>query len=288
MMSKHLVLCPNTQRDRDLLLTKRAKQLLEEAGYRVYVSLIRVSPCFPDRDYGVKTVPISDVIENASLLIAFGGDGTILHTARAAIEYRVPIIGVNMGNRGFMADVEPDKLEKLVEAAAGNCTLETRMMLDVQLIRDGEVIYSDTALNDALVSGVVKLIKIAAYGDDRQISNFYGDGVIVATPTGSTAYSMAAGGPLVEPLARNIILTPVCAHDFYARSFVLEQDRVVTLRVKELGDKRAVLSVDGGDTIDLRMKDIIKVRKSGYETILAHIENKSFYDIVYEKLGDRT
>ena len=281
----NIVLCPNLLRDTDMHLTLAARKLLEDAGYRAVIS-----PMFPPEDVdlgGIPTVPMEKAVENAALMVCFGGDGTILHTARVAMRRRVPILGINMGNKGFMAELEPEELDKLLDAAAGRYTPSIRMMLDVELIRNGEVIYRDHALNDAVISGVVHAIHLTAYGDGETITEFSGDGAIVCTPTGSTAYSMSAGGPLVEPTAENLILTPICAHVLAARSFVLAPEREVRVMVDELADKTVVLSVDGGKSYMLKDGDVLRVVKSDYVTLLAHVGNRSFYDIAYKKLGDR-
>ncbi|MCL2343479.1 MAG: NAD(+)/NADH kinase [Firmicutes bacterium] len=270
-MSSHIVLCPNPKRDHDLILTRRAQELLAREGLSVCIS--------PLAELDEKT------IEGAKLVVTFGGDGTILHTARAVVKAGIPILGVNLGNKGFLAELEPDELPKLLEAARGNFSVERRMMSDVELVRGGKVIHRDCALNDAVLMRVLSTIRLTVYGDGHKITEFSGDGVILATPTGSTAYSMAAGGPLVEPSAENIILTPICAHMLAARSFVLAPDRRVAVRMGVLGEKQAILSVDGNTAIALKTNDEIRVRKSEYYTRLAHVGDKSFYDIAYEKLG---
>ena len=161
------------------------------------------------------------------------------------------------------------------------------MMLDVELRREGKTVYSGLALNDAVITGVVHTIRLEAIRDGRTITKFSGDGLILATPTGSTAYSMSAGGPLVEPTAENFILTPICAHALAIRAFVLAPDGSVTVKIGNLTEKSAVLSLDGGTAINLREDDHIVVRKSRYKTILAHVGEKSFFDIAFEKLGER-
>ena len=160
------------------------------------------------------------------------------------------------------------------------------MMLDVTLLRQGKTLLQDTVLNDVAVNGIANAIRIRAAGDDSVITEFSGDGIICATPTGSTAYSMSAGGPLVEPTARNIILTPICAHALMSRSFVLAPERRVELIPTDLRGKRAVLSLDGRP-IELQHGDKLQVTCSKHETLLARVSGRSFYDIAYEKLGER-
>ncbi|HHU22995.1 MAG TPA: NAD(+)/NADH kinase [Clostridiales bacterium] len=286
-MSNHVVLCPNPYRDNGLRLTLEAKELLEKSGLKVLISPIFYAGKDVELPHGVPVTPIEEAIHGARLMVSFGGDGTILHTARAALPEQVPILGVNLGNKGFMAELEPQEVDRLVDAALGNYIPDRRMMLEVQLIRNRQVVFSDNALNDAVVRGIVHAIELEARGDGQTISAFKGDGIIIATPTGSTAYSMSAGGPLVEPSARNIIMTPICAHVLAAKSFVLAPEREVTVYTGDLTGKSTVLSVDGFSTIELQNGDELVIKKSKFETVLAHLGKKSFYDIAYEKLGER-
>lgn len=286
-MGDHVVLCPNPYRDAGLACTLKSKEILEAAGFEVLVSPVFSVGMTADISGMVDTTPLEKAMVGARLLVSFGGDGTILHTARAAMEIETPILGVNLGNKGFMAELEAEELERLVDAAMGRFMSDRRMMLDVELVRDGQVVYADCALNDAVVNGIVNTIHISAYGDGRTITSFSGDGIVVATPTGSTAYSMSAGGPLVEPSAKNIILTPICAHFLAARAFVLAPERRLEIRTGDLVGKSAMLSVDGASNIELATGDAIHIRKSKHDTLLAHVGHKSFYDIAYEKLGER-
>lgn len=285
-MKNHVILCPNPHRDKDLALTKKARTLLEADGQQVCICPLFIEKeevVLPDWANGV---PIAQALPGAKLVVCFGGDGTLLHAARAVTEAKTPLLGVNLGNKGFLADLKPEELDRLVSAARGEYVPEKRMMLDVTLLRDGETIMQDTVLNDVAVNGIANAIRIRATGDDSVITEFSGDGIICATPTGSTAYSMSAGGPLVEPTASNLILTPICAHVLMSRSFVLAPDRRVDLIPADLRGKRAVLSLDG-NPIELRHGDRIRVTRSHNETLLARVSGRSFYDIAYEKLGER-
>ena len=183
----HVVLCPNPFRDLEFRVTLQVQALLQQAGYRAVISPLFSDGASGQIPPGISTMPLSVAIQEASLLVPFGGDGTILHAARAAMEYAVPILGVNLGTKGFMAELEPEDIALVVDAAAGKFPLIQRMMLDVSLHRNGEEIYSNSALNDVVVSGVVQCIRLSAYGDGQKISEFSGDGIIIATPTGSTA-----------------------------------------------------------------------------------------------------
>ena len=283
-MKRKVVLCPNPYKDKNLEVTLEARGLLLKAGMEVVISPEFLGDEGISLPEGLEYYELADVLEGAALVVSLGGDGTIMHTARRMVGYRVPLIGVNLGSVGFLSELERTDLARLVVAAQGNFVPSPRMMLRVELVRKGEVVFSSYALNDATVHGVMQIIHIIACGDGRRILEFNGDGIVVSSPTGSSAYSMSAGGPLVEPTVENLILTPICPHALLARSCVLAPDRVVTVELSRLRGK-AMLSVDGVD-VDIQEGDTVRVRKSGYQTMLAHVGSKSFYDIVFEKLGD--
>ena len=281
---KRVVLCPNPYKDKNLEVTREARRLLEAAGFDAAVCP-EVLDDLPD---GIPSdIACSDfyeVIDGAALVVSLGGDGTIMHTARRLIGHTVPILGVNLGTVGFLAELDQSELPKLVDAAQGNFTISPRMMLQVELERKGEVIFSNCAMNDVTMHGIAQSIHMTACGDGKKILDFSGDGVVVSSPTGSTAYSMSAGGPIVEPTAENIILTPICAHKLVARSFVLAPDRVVTVQARHLRSA-AFISVDGGN-FEIMDDDILRVRKAEHKTLIASVGDKAFYDIVFEKLGE--
>lgn len=279
---KKIVLCPNPSRDIGFEYTGEVKRRLEEKGVSVSVC----SVFYSGSDGSKKDVPDMDVaIEGADLIICFGGDGTILHLAHAAARRDIPILAVNMGNKGFIAELEVGDTDKLVDIVMSEkYEIDSRMMLDVNIIRNGETILSDYALNDAVIVGIARIINLTVYGDGDKISEFAGDGIIVSTPTGSTAYSMAAGGPIVEPSAENIVVTPICAHALRAKAFVLSPNRNVSVRLSKLQCKQAYLSIDGG-RFRLRDGDEVRVSKSQHVTKIIKASGQSFYDVLNDKLG---
>lgn len=283
----HILICPNPHRDHYLEMTRRVKGLLESAGHNVRISPLLSAGKEDTLPVDLKLEPLEETLMGARLLITLGGDGTMLQAARAALGSNVPMLGVNMGHKGFLTELESSEIDRLTEAATGRYILQRRMMLEIQLVRDGVAILSGHALNDAVVNGIVNTVRIAAYGDGIKITEFSGDGIIVASPTGATAYSMAAGGPLVEPDAENILITPICAHRLAARSFVLAPGRQVCVCPVELGEKKALLSLDGTDQIQLRDGDEIRICRSEHVTNMVLLSGKSFYDTAYEKLSDR-
>lgn len=285
---KNILLCPNMHRDSELKVTLEAKRMVEDSGNRAILC-----PLF-EADAGIQ-VPaelqpcaVEDQIARADMIFCLGGDGTILHVAKLASEFSVPILGINMGNRGFMAELEGDDTSLISQVLEGHYHLDKRMMMDVSVERDGQTVFSDFALNDAVVKngGDARIVYLTLYGDDRKLSSFMGDGLILSTPTGSTAYSMSAGGPIVEASAENIIMTPICAHALQAKAFVLAYDRQATVKIGPLsGGKAAYLSVDGGASVELESGDVVRAKKSAHITRLIRIMNRSFYDILHTKLA---
>ncbi len=284
-MSEIIALCPNLIRDKDLKITLQVKELLENNGFNTVISPLFIHEESYEILKKISITPLEHAIKNAKLAVALGGDGTVLKLAKFAAKCDVPIIGINLGHMGFMAEISKDEIDKISLAAKGEFRSSVRMMLDVNLVRNGEVIHSDIALNDAVISGIVHMVYLEILRDGKVISSFSGDGIIAATPTGSTAYSLSAGGPLTEPEAENILLTPICAHVRTVHSFVLAPTGSVMIKIDNLNEKNAILSIDGGEAVSLQSGDILEVKKSNFKTILAQVGYKSFFDIVYEKLG---
>ena len=278
-----IILCPNPSRDIGFKAAIAAKNILTTHGYEAVISPVDYDSAYLPEN--VDMCALSDAAPNASLVVVFGGDGTILRIARALLRHPIPILGVNLGNIGFMAELSPGDDDLLLKAASGDFICKSRMMLDVELVRDGNVIFSDCALNDVVMGGTASPINVTAYSDDSAITQFAGDGIIIATPTGSTAYSLSAGGPLVEPTAENILLTPICAHLMAARPCILESERRVKVTGRSSSGKKMWMSVDGSDPIPIFAGDEILAKKSVHRTLMAHVSDKNFYDIAFEKLG---
>jgi NAD+ kinase len=287
-----IILSSNPYRDRGLKATQEAQRILERAGAQTVICL----PFVPKKGERVEVprqVTLSDLFEElptADLLICFGGDGTILHAARDATLHDVPILGVNMGSVGFMAELERSELALLAPLTQGRYTIEERMMLDVRVFRGEKLVSQDLALNDAVISkgSMARVAEMEVLADQTPVTTVTGDGVIVATPTGSTAYSMSAGGPIVEPTSRAIILTPVCAHRLAARAMVLAPERIVTVRLPRNARRNLYLSVDGGKAVRLSGGDRVEISRSAHTTKLVLLGNRSFYQVINQKLGGYT
>ena len=276
---------PNPYRDKFFKYANQAEQILREAGIETKICLaFDVDKTFKLPE-NVQIHDLHHELKDAELLICFGGDGTILHASKAATGAGIPILGVNIGTMGFMAELESGELSELKRLANDDYTIEERMMLHVVAEREGEILLEEDALNDAVITkgAVARTVQMAVSCDDVEIMSFGGDGVIVCTPTGSTAYSMSAGGPIVEPTAQNIIVTPICAHDMQTKTVVLDSKRTVCVEVGRIGRKNAFLSVDGGRALRLNMGDRITITKSTYTTKLMHLSQRSFFDVIKNK-----
>ena len=282
---KNVILTPNPYRDKNFQTVRAAQQILKNVGIQTKLCL----PFEVDRSYDLpkdlRSSRLDRELPNAELVICFGGDGTILHTAKAATRRGIPILGVNIGTMGFMAELESTELDALASLAKGNYTLDNRMMLDVTIQRDRDILFHDIGLNDVVVTKgtVARIVHLEVKCDGVQAMEYGGDGLIVSTPTGSTAYSLSAGGPIVEPEAKNIIITPICPHDVVSRCIVASDKRVVTVEMVHNARRNAYLSVDGGKAVRLNMGDLVTIRKSHLETKLVRLKDRSFYDVVSAK-----
>lgn len=283
-----VVLSPNPYRDRGLKAAQAAERILRSVGVEAVMCLpFSVEGGNLDLPKHIRFKNMQEELKSADILICFGGDGTILHAAKDANACHVPVLGVNLGSVGFMAELEQGELSMLSRLAAGKYTIESRMMLDVVVRREGKIVYSDLALNDAAVTkgAIARVVDLEVYGDKVLISSFSADGVIISTPTGSTAYSMSAGGPIVEPTAENIIVTPICPHALSARSFVLGRGRLLSVKLGRMVRKTTYLSVDGGKAFRLNGGDVVEARESKSKTQLVRVTGRTFYEILNHKLG---
>lgn len=282
---KKVVMTPNPYRDRNFKFANLAEKILHDAGIETRICLaFDVDKSF-ELPSDVVLHDLTHELKDADLLICFGGDGTILHASKAATRAGVPILGVNIGTMGFMAELESSELKSLRRLADGDYTVEERMMLHVKAERDGVRLLEEEALNDAVITkgAVARIVQMAVSCDDVEIMNFGGDGVIVSTPTGSTAYSMSAGGPIVEPTAQNIIITPICAHDMRTKTVVTSAQRVISIEIGRIGRKSAFLSVDGGRALRLNTGDRLTITRSNYTTKLVHLSDRNFFEILKNK-----
>jgi len=284
---KHVILAPNPYRDKGFQTVRNAVRILKEAGMEPKVCL----PFDVDRSFelprDIRFHRLDREIHNTEMVICFGGDGTILHMAKTATRRNVPILGVNIGTMGFMAELESTEMDQLARLANDDYTLDRRMMLDVVVQRDRDIIFHDIGLNDVVITkgAIARIAHLSVKLDGVQAMQCNGDGIIVATPTGSTAYSLSAGGPVVEPEANNILVTPICAHDMMSRCMVTSDKREISVEMVQNAKRNAYLSVDGGKALRLNMGDVTMIKKSNLETKLVRLKDRSFYDVLNMKFS---
>ena len=282
---KNIILTPNPYRDKNFKTVREAVRILKNAGLHPKVCL----PFEVDRSYELpKDIRFSRLdreLPGADLIVCFGGDGTILHMAKSAARRDIPMIGVNIGTMGFMAELESSEMEQLARIVTGDYTIDTRMMLDVTIQRDRDIIFHDICLNDVAITkgSVGRIVTLNVKCDNVTALECGGDGIVISTPTGSTAYNLSAGGPIVEPDARNIIITPLCAHDMISRSMIMSDKRTVTVQMVQNVRRNAFLSVDGGKAIRMNTGDTAIIKKTSLETKLLRLNNRSFYEVLNTK-----
>ena len=282
---KRVILTPNPYRDKNFQTVRTTQKILSEVGIETRICL----PFEVDRTYELpKDLRFSNLdreLRSADMIICFGGDGTILHMAKTATRAGLPILGVNIGTMGFIAELENTELEQLRRLAADDYSIDKRMMLDVTVRRERDIIFHDICLNDVVVTkgAIARIVHLSVECDGVQALECGGDGVIVATPTGSTAYSLSAGGPIVEPDARSILVNPICAHDIVSRCIVTSDKRVITVGLSKNAKRNAFLSVDGGKAVRMNMGDVAVIKRSHLDTKLVRLKDRSFFDVVNTK-----
>ena len=282
---KKAILTPNPYRDKNFQTVRDAAQVLRNAGMEVRICL----PFEVDKNYelpkDLKFTRLDKELPTASVVVCFGGDGTILHMAKAATRHGIPILGVNIGTMGFMAELESSELDLLAKLATDDYRIDKRMMMDVTVHRDRDIIFHDICLNDAAITkgAIARIVHLQVKCDKTQAMEYGGDGVIISTPTGSTAYSLSAGGPIVEPDANSMLITPICAHDVAARSLIVSEKREITVEMSKNARRNAFLSVDGGKALRMNIGDVATIRKSPLVTKLIRLKQQSFYDVINMK-----
>ncbi len=225
-------------------------------------------------------------IAQSDMVIAVGGDGTFINAAKVAVNNHKPVICVNAGKLAYLACLEADELDLLGNVTEGNYVTEKRMMLSVNIVdKDGKILYHSNCVNDAVVSrsGSIRIMNLSVYCNNAPLIDFPADGAIVATPTGSTAYSLSAGGPVVQPSVESILVTPVCPHSVFSRSIVLGGDSKLQLVHDNSGE--AILSCDGQAAVVIPSDAIVTVERSGDYVSFIKIKADTFIDVLNKKIS---
>lgn len=235
-------------------------------------------------------LPSEELLSQCDVVIAIGGDGSLIHAAKKAVTYKKPVLGVNAGNLAFMAGIEKNELHLLKDLILGNYGIDPRMMLEVtcQSPKDTQPKNLGCCLNDVVVARgeQIKLIALDVYADREFVNHYYSDGIILSTPTGSTAYSLSAGGPVVDPKIESILLTPICTHSLFARSLIFESNSEICVKIPEDGED-IYISCDGERSERILPGSVLIVKKSKMYADFIRIKNDSFIDVLNSKLSQR-
>ncbi len=240
-------------------------------------------------DLAVSFLDENTAVAMCDIMIAIGGDGTIIHASHFAAEHNKPILGINAGRLGFLAGLEKEELSLLENLFTDKYSTDKRMMLKVSRYENDELISEHYCLNDCTIGrGVsLRLCEIEAKCDGRKINDYFADGIIIATPTGSTAYSLSAGGPVVDTAIESLILTPICTHSLFSRSMIFKPDSKISITVKNPDLCLPIYSCDGEIGIDMTENTRIEIEQADRFTKLIRIKADAFTDIFSQKLMER-
>ena len=276
-----IALITNPTKDIGLVSALRAAELL-----RGRAELFMSNDCRLTGDRDVTYLPYEQIWKTVDTAIVIGGDGTLLRVATQCAKNSIPALGINLGKVGFLTEVDPGNMEAAFDALlSGEYIKERRMLLKIR-VNDADVSYQ--ALNDTVISKTdnARLISMDLYTDGELVNHYVGDGLIIATPTGSTGYSISAGGPVVDPRMELYVATPICAHMLAVRSAVLSAERELTLRLgRDYADNCAKITTDGERQRFISPEDELRITRSDYKFELIRLGTQSFYNTLISKLS---
>lgn len=283
---KNIGIIPNLDKDVELKYTRLLVESIKKEGGNALVSE-EISGRL-----GLECGRVSDseVYDNSDALICLGGDGTFLKAARKAYTRNLPVLGINLGSLGFLTEIDRNDIPQAAKRVIHNdFEIEERMMLEASVINGGEVVKKDIALNDVVVTrgALSRILNVKTYINDVFVDSFPSDGVIVSSPTGSTAYSLSAGGPIVDPDCDLIIISPICPHILYSRSVITTGNGVVRVEVDKKYCHDAMVTVDGQEGIEITGGQWVEVRKASNCVKMMRINTRNFFNILRTKIYDR-
>lgn len=282
---KHFIVVTNRWKDPDLVVTGQIRRYLEAEGCSVTVYADEIMA-------GEWKAILEQEKKRATGMLVLGGDGTLLRAARDTVESQIPVLGINLGTLGYLAEVEQSSLiPALKQLVDGAYALEERMLLSGQVIRDQKVIMDTRALNDITITrnGRLQMLYFQIFVNGKLLKEYHADGIIVATPTGSTGYNLSAGGPIVEPSARVTLLTPICAHTLQTRSVILRAEDRIVIRIREReGREEQPVEVcfDGNQNLMLKTGDEVHITQSEMVTSIIKLKETSFLDVLNRKMSE--
>ncbi|MBO5439573.1 MAG: NAD(+)/NADH kinase [Clostridia bacterium] len=271
---KNAIIIPNYLKEKSLEFSKKAKMLLEEKGYNPII--LSENEAFDGK---------------ADFALVLGGDGTIIRASKQLYGTDIAVLGINFGNLGYLTECNPetaiDAINKLI---SGDYTIENRLMISGEIVREGKTIHSFIALNEASLyrATLMKAFKMEIYINNKHTNTVLGDGLIIATPTGSTSYNLSAGGPILTPTANNMVITQIAPFSFPGTPLVIAGDDVIEIRIKidNITKKGNVsMEFDGSESVEIQDGDIIRIQKAEHNAKIIKVSDRSFYQLLKEKLS---
>lgn len=276
----------NLDKDIDAEYTKITACSISKNGGEVFVSDELVGLL----DGNCFTISGEDSYKDMDAIICIGGDGTFLKAARNAYQKDIPILGVNLGHLGFLTEIDKNEIDTSVKnLMEGNYHIEERMMLEATIISKEGILFKDVALNDVVVSRIAisRILHLDSYINGVFADSFPGDGIIIATPTGSTAYSLSAGGPIIEPDTELMVITPICPHILYSRSIITKGSSSIKIQLNAKYNHEAMVTIDGQTCHNITSGDYVEIKKAKEHVKIVRLQKKGFFSILRSKIYDR-
>ncbi len=279
---------PNAVKDVGFCVTRDALAVLADEPVRLRLPASLQPSLGADCAKNVTFCADKTILDGADCALVLGGDGSVIKIAAECTALGIPLLGINLGRVGYLAEVEKDELYLLTRLSRGEYRIEERMMLSICIERDGKQIYKmPPALNEAVISNgaISRMVDLAVSCGGHPITSFHADGVIIATPTGSTAYSMSAGGPIIDPALDCLCITPVCAHSLSARPILLSPDSPMNIKNVCQREDNTYLTVDGKENFKLLYGDVVTICRSAAVTRMIRFSENGFYTVLSRKMG---
>ncbi len=281
----NILVMPNLQREHAAAFTSSVCEKLHEHGITAMMN--RSFETLVDGEY-IRFGEFYELLGIAHMIIAVGGDGSIIHSSKHSLERGIPVLGINMGRLGFLAAIEPEELTLLSRLPEGAYTLDERMLIRASIIgADGKERFSGVALNDFVISrgSLSRIIDISISCMGKRVGDYRADGIIFSTPTGSTAYSLSAGGPVVSPRLDSIIMTPVCPHSISACSIMFSPSDCITAAAHP--GTAVYITIDGEQSERIEPGEHVRISKADERVALVTLKERAFYEVLNEKISGR-
>lgn len=280
-----IALLPNLTRERSVPTTVEIIKYLKKFGIENKIKA-EDKEAFFDTDE-ISYLPEEKLLNWCDMIISIGGDGSLLYTGKKALKFSKPVLGVNAGNLAFLAGLESNELELLSKLKTGDYEVENRMTLDMSLYDGDNFIKKDTCINDVVLARgtILKMTDIEVKVSGKDYFTYRGDGLIISTPTGSTSYSLSAGGPVLDPTIEGILVTPICTHSLFSRTVVFSKDSRFEVKVSpKASNKELFLSLDGESTVNIGENHKIIIEKSDQNLKIVRLKQDEFFDVLHNKL----